>query len=114
MADVKQIQFGQRLVKINKRNQKLARGYVTSVNHDGLIIARPHRKSSHTPLRGLFLCLLVLMVFKGFLYAQLGETAYSDRMALLEGGTMVEQIGAYAMKPDPVTTWIASYIGNFI
>lgn len=110
MPDAKQLQFGERLRRIDRHHRKLSHGYVASMNHDGLVIARPRRKSSGTPLRGLFLCLLVLMVFKGFLYAHLGEPAYGDRVALLEGGTVVEKMGAYAMKADPVTTWIAGQL----
>ena len=110
MADAKQMQFGERLRQIDRRHRKLSHGYVTSMNHDGLVIARPRRKSSGAPLRGLFLCLLILLVFKGFLHAQLGSTAYGDRIVLLQGGTIVEKIGAYAMKPDPVTLWISGRI----
>lgn len=114
MADAKQIQFGQRLRRIDRNHRKISRGYVASMNHDGLVIARPRRKSSGFPLRGLFLCLLMLLTFKGFLFAQLGETAYADRVALLEGGTVVEKVGAYAMKADPVTLWIAGQIEQFL
>ena len=114
MADAKQIQFGQRLRRIDRHHRKLARGYVASVNHDGLIVARPRRQNSLFPLRGLFLCFLTLLAFKGFLYAQLGPTSYGDRVALLQGGTVVEKMGAYAMKADPFTLWIADQIGPFI
>lgn len=114
MADVKQIQFGQRLRRIDNNRRKVSRGYVTSMNHDGLVIARPRKQSSGFPLRGLFLCLSILLTFKGFLFAQLGEAAYTDRVALLEAGTIVEKIGAYAMKADPVTLWIAGQIGQIL
>jgi len=110
MADAKQVEFGERLNRIDKSHRQLARGYVTTVNHDGLIIARPHRRSSRLPLRGLFLSLAVLLAFKGFVYAQIGEAAYQDRVQLLANGTIVEQIGAYAMYADPVTLWIAQQI----
>lgn len=114
MADAKQIQFGQRLRRIDRHHRKLARGYVTTVNHDGLIIARPRRQTSLFPLRGLFLCLLILLAFKGFLYAHLGPAAYADRVALLESGTVVEKMGAYAMKADPVTLWVSEQIRPFL
>jgi hypothetical protein len=114
MSDAKQIQFGQRLRRIDRHHRKLARGYVTSVNHDGLIVARPRRQTSLFPLRGLFLCLLTLLAFKGFLFAQLGPTAYAERVAMLQSGTVVEKMGAYAMKADPVTLWISGQIRPFI
>lgn len=114
MADAKQLEFGERINRIDRTHRKLAKGYVTSVNHDGLIIARPHRQSSRLPLRGLFLSLLVLLTFKGFVYAQIGATAYQDRVELLANGTIVEQIGGYAMYADPVTLWIAGQFANVL
>lgn len=110
MADAKQLQFGQRLSRIDRHHRKINQGYVASMNHDGLVIARPRKQGSRVPLRGIFLCLLVLIAFKGFLFAEIGERAYADRMAILQGGTFVEQIGAYAMKADPVTLWVAGQI----
>jgi len=114
MADTKQMQFGMRLKQIDRNHRRLAKGYVTSINHDGLIIARPHNQASRIPLRGIFLCLLALMLFKGFLFAQLGETAYGERMAQLNGGTMFEKAGAYVMTPEPATVWIAARISTYL
>ena len=114
MADAKHIQFGQRLKRIDRHHRKLARGYVTSINPNGLIVARPSRQTSLFPLRGLFLCLLTLLAFKGFLYAQLGPTAYGERVALLQSGTIVENMGAYAMKADPATVWIAGQMAPYL
>lgn len=108
MSEAQYLQFVQRVRRIDRHHRKLAKGYVTSMNHDGLVIARPHQKSSGLPVRGLFLTLATLLVFKAFLLAQLGPDGYGDRMALLENGTMFEKIGAYAMKPDPVTQWLAT------
>lgn len=110
MADAKQIEFGHRIHKIERSHKKLAKGYVTSVGKDGLIVARPARRTSGLPLRGLFLALLVLLAFKGFVYSQIGGQAYQDRVALLESGTVVEKVGAYAMYADPVTIWIAGHL----
>jgi len=114
MASTKQMQFGMRLKQIERHHHRLAKGYVTSINHDGLIIARPHKRASSAPLRGIFLFLLTLLMFKGFLFAQLGETAYGERMALLDGGTMFEKAGAYVMTPDPATLWIAARISTYL
>ena len=100
--------FDTRLRKIDRRNRQLARGYVTSVNHDGLIIAKPRRQARGFPLRGLLMVLVALMAFKVFLYLQIGPATYEERVISLSQGNVVEQIGAYAMTADPVTVWIAS------
>ena len=113
MADIQQLEFGNRLNQINRRHRKLADGYVVAVEPDGLMVARPRRKSSHQTIRSLFFCLIIMMVFKGFLYVKSGEQAYQDRVALLQGGTVVEQVGAYVMYADPITKWIAGQMATF-
>jgi hypothetical protein len=112
MADAKQMEFGSRLERIERTHRQLKNGYITSVNHDGLIIAKPHRRSSGRPMRGIFMSLLVLLAFKGFVYAQIGSAAYADRVGLLKSGTVVEQVGAYVMHADPITVWIADQINQ--
>lgn len=108
MADAKQAQFGARLRKIDRTHRRLSKGYVTSINQDGLIIARPRRRVTATPLRGIFFALAILLAFKGFVYSQIGSSVYAERVDVLRGGTIVEQVGAYAMQADPVTKWIAT------
>ncbi len=112
MADIQQLQFGQRVQKINTAHRKLAGGYVTTINDDGLMVARPHRKSSHQMMRSLFFCLIIMMAFKAFLYAQTGEQAYLQRVALLQNGTIVEQVGGYVMYADPITVWVSGLVST--
>lgn len=114
MSEAQYSQFGERLRRIGRHHRSLSDGYVASMNHDGLVIARPRKKSSGLPLRGLFMCLVVMMMFKGFLYAQLGAVEYDQRVVLLENGTAFEKVGAYAMKLDPVTAWLAKGISPLI
>ena len=56
------------------------------------------------------IALLAFLGFKGFLLAHLGALTYVDRVAKLEAGSIVEQMGAWAMRADPVTLWIADQI----
>lgn len=114
MADASQLNFDKRMRRISKRHQKLSRGYVTSINHDGLVIARPRRKGFSFPFRGLFLALLLFIAFKGFVLASIGATAYDIRVSKLEAGTVVEQAGAYVMKADPATTFIANKLNSVL
>lgn len=114
MPDAKQLEFGHRLNRIEKHHKKLARGYVTTVNHDGLIIAKPKVRSSGIPIRGIFMCLAAVFLFKAFLLANLGEQGYASRVALLSEGTSIEKIGAYAMTADPLTVWIAGQMEGLV
>jgi len=99
--------FDDRLRKIDQRHRALARGYVVSVNHDGLVIAEPRKERRRFPWRGMLLILVGMIVFKGLLHAQIGTEAYSDRVVMLSNGNIVEQVGAYAMAADPITLWIS-------
>ena len=112
MADTQQLEFGQRLRRIDQTHRKLSRGYVTTVESDGLIVAKPQRQSSHIAARSLFAILFVLLAFKVFLYAQIGATAYDQRLAQLENGSFIEKMGAYVMYPDPLTVRMAGIIAN--
>ncbi len=107
-------EFDRRMRRINRRHSRLSRGYVTSVNRDGLLVATPSRRRSSMPLRGVVIIVAILMIFKGFLHAQLGPTAYQTRVDSLAGGTTVEQIGAWIMTADPTTVWISSQLSSLV
>jgi hypothetical protein len=107
METMQNIGFDRRVRKIDKRHRKLALGYVNSVNHDGLVIARVRRTGINFPFRGLFMVLIVFLIFKGFLHAALGAATYADRVGSLNAGTMAEKFGAYVMAPDVATLWIS-------
>jgi hypothetical protein len=107
-------EFDRRMRRINRRHSKLSQGYVTAVNGDGLVIARPQRRSNRGTLRGLVVILVVMLLFKGFLHAQLGPQAYTDRVESLAAGTIIEQAGAWVMTPDPLTLWISAQVASLV
>lgn len=102
--------FDKRLSKIDRKNRKLARGYKTRVEANGLIRARPTR-SFHFPLRGALLLVAGFFLFKAFMLASVGPGAYIDRLALLESGTIVESAGSWVLQIDPLTQYLASQMG---
>lgn len=99
--------FEKRLTRIEKQRRKLARGAVYAVNQDGLIVARPRRRSTRRPLRFVFFVLAGVMTFKSVLYSHLGAGTYASRVEELSVGTAVEQAGAWVMTADPATIWLA-------
>ncbi len=107
-------EFDRRMRRISRRHSKLSHGFVTQVSSDGLVVAKPQRKRRSGTLRGLFLVLLVMMVFKGFLHAQLGAEAYDARIAGLASGSAFEQAGAFVMNADPVTQWLSSHFASLV
>lgn len=107
-------EFDRRMRRISRRHTQLSHGYVTSVNDDGLVIAKPKRRMRRGTLRGLAIVVLVLMIFKGFLHSQLGSEAYQARLDGLAGGSIFEQAGAVVMAADPITVWLSGQIGAWI
>ena len=102
------VPFDKRLKQITRRHEKMANGVVRSVNPDGLIVARPRAYRPRFPLKGLIVVLAIGFLFKGFLFAYLGETAYAERVAMLQSGTAMEKAGAWVMQADPATLAVAS------
>jgi hypothetical protein len=106
--------FGRRVRKIEKQHRRLAQGYVTSVNHDGLVVARVRRSGFRFPFRGILLLVIAFLGFKSFLYANSGEIGYAERLALMQQGTIAERAGAWVMQPDVVTMWIGDTIKGYL
>lgn len=107
-------EFDRRMRRITRRHTQLSRGYVTSVNDDGLVVAKPKRKMGRGTLRGVAIVVVVLMLFKGILHSQLGAGGYADRVTALANGSAFEQAGAVLMAADPITVWLAGKIGNYL
>lgn len=107
-------EFDRRMRRIHRRHSKLSHGYVTAVTDDGMVVAKPQRRSHRGAVRGVIFILAVLMLFKGFLHAQLGAGAYQERVDALAAGSVIEQAGAWAMTADPVTLWISGKLGSLV
>ncbi|MDJ0626820.1 MAG: hypothetical protein QNJ44_01060 [Rhodobacter sp.] len=79
---------------------------VESYNHDGLELARRRAHRREFPLKQLAQLVLAVMLFKIFLFFQLGAGGYGARMAQLAEGNILEQLAAKAMILDPVSVWL--------
>ena len=108
------VPFDKRLKQINRRHEKMENGVVRSVNSDGLIVARPRAYRPRFPLKGLLVVLAIGFLFKGFLFACLGEEGYAERIAGLQSGSAMEQAGAWVMQPDPATLAIAQLMQGVV
>jgi len=107
-------EFNDRVRKLSRKHTRMARGVVTSVNHDGLIIAKPRRRGLRFPVRGPALFLAVFFFFKGFLIAGLGPIGYAERVEALNAGTLTEQLGGYVMNIDPISLYIAQTLAPYL
>lgn len=107
-------EFDRRMRRISRRHSKLSQGYVTAVNDDGLVVAKPQRRGNGAMLRGLLIIAVIVVLFKGFLHAQLGAAGYQDRVDALAAGNVAEQAGAYVMTADPLTLWISNKVVSLV
>lgn len=107
-------EFDRRMRRINRRHSKLSHGYVTSVNNDGLVVAKPKKQSGRATLRGVAIMIVAIMVFKAFLFAQLGATAYEIRVERLSAGNSVEKAGSILMAADPITVYLGKSIASLV
>lgn len=96
--------FDKRANSVRKNHARLARGYVTKINKNGILEHRPRRGGLVAkPLRVLVLLAVALLVFKGFLLAELGVESYTQHLSDLSNGTTAERMGAVLMSIDPIT-----------
>ena len=107
-------EFDRRMRRISRRHTKLSHGYVTQVTNDGLVVAKPQRRTARGTLRGIAIVILVMMAFKGFLHAQLGAEGYQARVDGLAAGSIYEQAGAWLMVADPLTEWLSGKISSLV
>ena len=107
-------EFERRMRRINRRHTKLSQGFKTEVNDDGLVVAKPHKRRGGATFRGLALIAVVVLLFKGFLHAQLGVTAYDERVQRLADGNAVEQVGAWVMAADPITLALSYHLSSLV
>lgn len=100
--------FEKRQRAVQRKHRKLADGYTTRLNRNGVIEHQPIRRIPFLTMKGLLLVAAGFLGFKGILLANLGLEDYAIRIGHLAQGTAVEKVGAWLMGIDPATAWIAS------
>ncbi|MEM6939650.1 MAG: hypothetical protein AAF943_05795 [Pseudomonadota bacterium] len=109
--------FAKRLGKLGRKHERMTHGYSTKVGKDGLLIVTPRRRRFVPAGAGLKLLVLAAVGFFGFkclALAAAGPVTYAERVAKLENGSIIEQIGAKALAVDPVTAAVADRIGPIL
>ena len=106
--------FVRRLNTLGRKHAQMTRGYTTKVGRDGLLTVKPRRKRGGFPVMGLLLLVGGFFVFKAFMLAAVGPVTYNERLAKLENGTAIEQVGASVLGIDPVTRALADFAGPVV
>lgn len=114
MAITANVPFNKRLRRIVRRHNRMANGVTHKLKSDGLIVAQPRIYNPRFPLRGLLLLIAVAFLFKGFIYADLGQRDYNARVAALSEGSMIEQAGGWMMVADPATVIVGEFFAELL
>lgn len=101
-----------RLIERARRNGR--KGEIRIVGAEGLVITQRRRGLPSIPFRGLAYIFFGFVLFKSIALAQIGMQGYLERVEALKQGTVVEQAGAFLMKPDAASVWMAGKIAPLI
>lgn len=107
-------EFRSRLSRLERKYKGMSAGYDAKLRSDGLIVITPRRAKRRQFLMPVLIFVLGFMLFKGFLLMSLGPDSYDERVARLQEGTSVEQVGAFVMQADPVSEVIATQMGSVL
>ncbi|WP_299043149.1 hypothetical protein [uncultured Tateyamaria sp.] len=107
--------FHNRLTALGRKHAAMANGYVTRMQRDGLVVVKPKRRARRGfPLRGLVALVAGFFVFKALMLASLGDITYNERVAKLQQGAQLEQMGAKLMQIDPASSYIAGVLDPLV
>ncbi|MGO4853743.1 hypothetical protein [Phaeovulum sp. W22_SRMD_FR3] len=109
MADENLNSFQQRLSRIDGIHAEGGAFEATGMLGRRYFATAPVRRGRGGWLRAAGLVLAAVLVFKSGLLAYLGAGVYGERVAQLQRGGPVDQLGAWVLVADPVTVRLASY-----
>ncbi|MEM8591719.1 MAG: hypothetical protein AAGF13_04245 [Pseudomonadota bacterium] len=98
--------FGRRLNRLERKHRRLARGGVTVLRSDGLMVLRPRRFGLFRFLGFVALVAASMIVFKAAVFTAEGPITYQARLDRLAGGTGPETMAARVMEIDPATQFV--------
>jgi hypothetical protein len=106
--------FQARVARIYELNEADLRetSHRVTVRHDphGHVVIRGARPAMRIPWTGIMMVLVAVFMLKGAVMARLGPDFYKAEIGQLRPSTVLEQIGAWTMRPDPISSWVARQI----
>lgn len=106
--------LNKRLDRVVRKHERMrTNGVVHRVGKDGLIRSRPRLIRPQFPIKGVFLIIALLVMFKALLFAQIGAGNYAIKVNDLRNGSSIERVGAFVMQEEPVTVALGGYLKQF-
>ena len=114
MANANKEKFDQRLAGLGKKNDPTQR-VEKRVRKDGLVVhvaTSKSKKRGLIPVKGVLIAAALFVLLKSFLFAELGEAEYLERLESLKQGGAVQVSAAFLLDADPATRSVASFLKN--
>lgn len=112
VANANKDRFDQRLAGLGKKNDPTQR-VEKRVREDGLVVhvAKSNgKKRGLLPIKGILIAAALFVMLKAFLFAELGEVEYLERVEGLKQGGAVQVSAAFLLDADPATRTVASFL----
>jgi len=107
LADVNKDRFIERLNAISEKSNPKKR-VVQKVREDGLVVdVVKRRRPKLIPVKSIVTAALIFVILKGYVFAQLGEAEYLDRIETLKQGHAAQVVAAFLLDADPATRVMA-------
>lgn len=99
-----------RIYELNEETSKKASKMSLKAKHDGTFVIRGALSGFRVPWTGIMMILMAVFVLKGSMIARVGPDVYKTQVGRLVPSTLLEQVGAWTMRPDPISNWVALQI----
>lgn len=102
--------FYRRQQRVAKRHRRMADGYVTRLNENGIFEQRPARDWRGMMIRPLLILVLLFLVLKLTFVVYLGFAQYEAHLVKFQGTSVGDLIAHAVMQIDPVTRTVAEFL----
>lgn len=112
MSDPNLKDFYVRLGRIEKIRR--AGGGFEAAGTLGLSYSAPEERRSIPVFRPMLVIFLAIIAIKGIIHHEVGAETYSSRVEALNVGSSIDQIGAFIMQADPLTTFVSDQLREIL
>lgn len=114
LADVNKDRFIERLNGIQQKTDPRKR-VERRIQKDGLVVeVVKRRRKKLIPFKSIVTAALIFVILKGFVFAQLGEVEYVDRIDTLKKGHAVQVVVAFLLDADLATRVMADGLSKVL
>lgn len=102
--------FDQRCDALRAKHIRMADGFVTRLDGNGVLVQAPVPRKRGALIRALAIAAITIVLIKAMILAEIGVDQYARVEAALKAGGAVEQAIAFVMRIDPATAWVAGHV----